>query len=170
MTDENESCELGYRLTVFIFVVVVLFLYVDETISDSYKAILILILFLLFACEYYCNKVNNYVERFGRSGDRITKLNNTRGTLGNFHVACHKCGRSRIIDEKIKMNHVKHHVKHNIKNKTNGTMSFYNKKYIDTDQIYCYNCLLDTDTQSYLRNHNNFPYINGPPGTNKFTH
>lgn len=175
MTDNTPEFELGFKLGLFIFIILVLYLFVDKAIDIGIKIILIVMLYFILLSDRCYDAKNNCHEGFGRSGDRIKALNKDRGMLGQFYVPCHKCGRERIIEEKKKsrgscLKHNEGYCMDNCADRTKDTMSFYNEKYIDTDQIYCYNCLLDRDTQLYQRNYKNFPYVNGPPGTNKFTH
>jgi hypothetical protein len=41
---------------------------------------------------------------------------------------------------------------------------------VDTNHIFCYNCLLDNSTKRFFRNYDNFPQTNGPPQSNEFSH
>jgi hypothetical protein len=179
MTDtHNEIFELSFKLGLFFFIILVLYLFLDKNMDNGLKIILVVMLyFILLADRCYDSGVDyrDSHEGFGRSGDRIAALNKNRGQLGQFYVQCNKCGRDRIVEEKRKSK--KQHMVQNkgycmngCKDTVGNTMSFYNKKYIDTDQIFCYNCLLDKDSHQYVRNYRNFPYVNGPPGTNEFTH
>jgi hypothetical protein len=133
---------------------------------------------------------------------RIYNLNKDRGKLGNFYVQCHKCGRAGLLEEKEKSLQANEKKCFKFKNysadscpgsvtsipgakdsctstcehckEKNQTMSFFNKQYIDMDQAFCYNCLMDAQDKAkaydvpyeanLLRNFNNFPPVNGPPG------
>jgi hypothetical protein len=105
-------------------------------------------------------------------------LNKDRGKIGHFYVKCGKCGRQGVLDKISDVSKTCHDgCPYVSDNETHGKtedwrepMSFFNNKYIDTQQISCYNCLLDTETHRMIRNYKDYPYVNGPPGTNSFTH
>ena len=46
------------------------------------------------------------------------------------------------------------------------TVSLWNDNYIDTEEIFCYNCALDlkSKVESRALNYRELPAINGPPG------
>lgn len=127
---------------------------------------------------------------------RINKLNNTRGKLGNFYVNCHSCGRKRILEERHKLqsdvlrscqsyrtpctgrgvtncgnsgNETKGTCTGSCMGREHETMSFFNNQYVDLNQIFCYNCLLDNvhNDRYFLKNYVYWPSIsdpvNGPP-------
>src|SRR5271154_3401274 len=84
---------------------------------------------------------------------KIHDFNERRCDEGRFYVNCHACGRERVVQElygekpkcnmcKYGTNPTKKYCIDDCKIRANDTMSFYNKNYIDTDQIFCYNCLL----------------------------
>lgn len=111
-----------------------------------------------------------------RREKRIQALNATRGMDGNFYVQCHKCGRGRLLEDRQQKELAKNlcpgclsgvskdgFCLGNCKQKEHQTMSFFNKQYIDTDQIDCYDCLLDRHAQLTIRNIMDFPPVNGPP-------
>ena len=111
-----------------------------DFIKDNKTYILGFLIFIVFLIVI--NNMENY-EGFGRRERTIDMLNKDRGELGQFYVNCYKCGREGILDEysqyeKVNNNNVKNNNSCNLNDKK---MSFYNKKYIDTDMIYCYNCL-----------------------------
>lgn len=130
-------------------------------ITGSALSLLLIVMFILIMCIF--SKTVNFNERF----DKINNLNKTRGKLGKFLVDCDDCDNKKYqyVDS-----YCKNDMNDNLNNFKNSTMSFYNDKYIDKNVIYCYNCLLDNETNLLMRNYKNFPYINGPPGTNFFTH
>ncbi len=110
---------------------------------------------------------DQYVSHYGQD--------NTIDQYGQFYVDCPKCGRARVIQEKDNLHKTGdiygnptfclHGCKDGI---NNDTVSVYNDKYIDKDQVFCYGCPLDNETKAFYRNYMNFPYDNGPPGTGTY--
>lgn len=170
----NDTFQLGYKCSLLLLLILIVCIFIDKNIQLYIKIVLIVLLyFLLLADKCYDNGESS--ECFGRDHDRIYDLNKDRGRLGNFYVNCHQCVRDRLLEEekqsreKCEQCDGANYCLANCTQETEKTMSFYNKKYIDNDMIYCYNCPLDKNTQLFLRNYDNFPYINGPPQTNRFT-
>lgn len=172
INNKNINKSMVRQLIVFFLVMAITYIFITSVVNVSIKFSLVFILLLLISMN--C-KINTQ-ENFGRTNNDVCESNKLRGQLGNFYVDCHKCGRERLIQEKEDLNkecdynNEGNYCKSNCKDKINNSMSFYNNAYIDKNQINCYNCLLDEDSQKYMRNMKNFPYVNGPPGTNYFTH
>jgi len=138
---------------------------------------ILFILYLLFLLFGQNNKET--FDSFKSRRERVDELNALRGTLGNFYVNCPPCGRKRIIQERLQrqsdeLNKYMLEIdreKCACKNKYNQTMSYFNDKYTDKDQIFCYNCLMDNaDSERYfIKNYVYWPDIddpvNGPPTT-----
>lgn len=180
------------KITLIILVLIVCFSICSDLIMGICLVIISLIIYdALFA-------TNN--ENFDDVSDKISTrqrhlnfLNKDRGKIGHFLVNCGRCGRQGILDKISEVSksspdcpyatdqynggqyngdemNGKAQSCNGCNHKCNDTMSFFNNKYIDTKQIFCYNCLLDTDTHMLIRNYQDFPSVNGPPGTNSFTH
>jgi hypothetical protein len=77
-------------------------------------------------------------------------------------VGCTKCS-SGNSDKGV---HRSYCVKDCADNIGRDTVSLWNDNYIDTDEIFCYNCALDlkSKVESAALNYRELPAINGPPG------
>lgn len=126
----------------------------------------VLILIIIISTRNKCDKESykNYGNYQNYSiktrEEKIDDTNERRCNEGRFYVNCHSCGRKRVIEElygrkpktgcdmmdnenkKCNSKFCKEDCP-SCKNRFNNTMSFYNDNYVDTDQIFCYNCLLD---------------------------
>lgn len=138
---------------------------------------IILILLLIFVCY---NKNNN--ENFGKSKDYKKYYNKSIGKTGNFYVNCSKC------NDKVNEKYNHYSLLDNKNNYDNRFNNFYVNRVlknnipkqlslpdpnkinpinnIDTNHIFCYNCLLDNKIKEKLKDSDNFPHVNGPPHTN----
>lgn len=150
---------------------------------------LILLLILVIILIVAANRTN-IKEGFSKYGYRyeipkgltnrqtiLHNLNKDRGFLGHFYVDCPKCSRSFVKPcGKTNQSYQSETctsptcIIMPYAHQPENTMSFYNDNYVDKDQTFCYNCLLDNDTKRFMRNYLNFPYTNGPPGTNTFSY
>lgn len=108
---------------------------------------------------------------------RIADTNNRRNNEGRFYVNCHACGRERVMQElygkdtRPKKNNDSQN-KYCIDDcgfRSNNTMSFYNNNYVDSDNIFCYNCLLDNyfppdnvTMTPFAKNHIYWPSLEDP--------
>ena len=144
--------------------------------------------------NFTSDKKNGKIVSYADRRDKIlNKLNKENGYHGQFYIQGYGCGRNRLNYDQKYDKFQKNNLPHYDENlekigaslypdcncsyttkckpgiKDHERLSFYNDNYFDTDAIFCYNCLLDEDTKNILRNYRNFPYINGPPGTNSFT-
>lgn len=144
----------------------------------------------------HCDKNNTFEEfdSYKNREERIRDLNETRGKLGNFYVNCHSCGRKRILEErhKLKQNILKNCQSYSTpcqgsdckgtcqgtsrgtcqgtcQGREHETMSFFNNRYVDKNQIFCYNCLMDNvhNDRFFSKNYVYWPKtndpVNGPP-------
>jgi len=183
-------CNMKFKIILFMFIAMILYLFITEHVNTLVKITLLVILyFLLFVDQRSDNKksdVFSETENFQSSNDReqrIKDLNDTRGTLGNFYVNCHSCGRKRILEERHKLQRDKLHSCQSYRTPCTGsgtcigsckareheTMSFFNNQYVDKDQIFCYNCLMDNvhNDRYFTKNYVYWPDltdpVNGPP-------
>lgn len=179
MTQSYESNIISYVAIWFIIYIICYF------INPNNKMIIVIVWSVIifhivfpyisnkcFKCQYSKNEMfdenSTYPNRITRD-KRLYDLNRDRGFTGRFYVKCHDCDRNRAIEEKKRHESPSPHknlycmTKCCDRTKTNDTMSFYNNKYIDTDKIFCYNCLGDDKTHKLVRNFRTFPAINGPP-------
>lgn len=161
---------LTYRVIILLITIIILFFFINNSMDIITKIIIILLLHSILYSDYYSDYYNEY---FGNtinttSNHQIQELNKDRGTLGNFYVNCHKCGRDRILEDK---QNIKQHVciSNANQHKIEDSMSYDNNKYISNENQ-CYNCLLDNNNLISIRNYKDFPYVNGSPGTNFYTH
>lgn len=136
------------EILIFIYILVLLHLSINNLISLNTKIIMILLLYFVLVFNVMYGKKEGF------------KDNSQRGLLGQFYVdcpSCNKCGK--------KVFNSNNDFRVNLNEKLQ-TMSFFNKEYVDTDHIYCYNCLKDMpiyEKNMTLRNYNDFPTVNGPP-------
>lgn len=84
-------------------------------------------------------------------------------------VRCNKNNRNIVKDQ------IKNHVSQLSMPDYKDGYDYRNVKFnplnnVDTNHIFCYNCLLDNETKRFFRNFDNFPQTNGPPQTNEFSH
>lgn len=153
----------------------------------------VIALMMIYESVFFVEDFNSVEETLTPRQKRLNFLNKDRGKLGRFLVNCGRCGRQGILDKIAEVsksspdcpyaldwyNDDQYNGDENqgsanrcpgCPKRCNQTMSFFNNKYIDTAQTFCYNCLLDTDTHMLIRNYKDYPSVNGPPGTNSFTH
>lgn len=84
-------------------------------------------------------------------------------------VRCDKNNRNIVKDQ------IKNHVSQLSLPDYNDGYDYKNAKFnpinnVDSNHIFCYNCLLDNETKRFFRNYDNFPQTNGPPQSNEFSH
>lgn len=178
--NKYSKCFSNYKIVIIIFIFLLIPLFINNHINNGIKFLIFIVycilLFLLLEDNIYCHKNNenfdnsDYNSKFQYHYDnpvgmtdrqtRLYNLNKDRGYLGHFYVKCNKCNNNKLNTR----NNCSPELQFNKINK----LSFYNDHYVDTDVSYCYDCLLDNDTKSLMRNYRNFPYINGPPGTSTF--
>jgi hypothetical protein len=180
MNHENNLA-LSFRQAFMIIIIFVLCLFITN-VMDLFCIIIILIIiyFLLFAVTDQTksdDRSNLDIENFDsykNREQRIKDLNDSRGKTGNFYVDCHPCGRARILEDRKKVctgdsNSSRSYCRDTCKERQNESMSFFNNRYIDTNQTFCYNCLLDSthNDRYFLKNYVYWPDIddpvNGPP-------
>jgi hypothetical protein len=130
--------------------------------------VLFVLLFMNICDDDLLENFDSYKNR----EERIKDLNDSRGKTGNFYVKCHACGRKRILQDRKKICNRCSDTAYcldSCKEGQNEKMSFFNNKYIDKDQIFCYNCLMDNDHNNryFLKNYVYWPSmkdpVNGPP-------
>jgi hypothetical protein len=109
---------------------------------------------------------------FNERQRKIDRLNSYRGQLGNFYVGCKPCGRARLLEDKIEVleNKLRQNTCKTCRDKcdcNNNPMMFFNENYKNTDQIFCYNCLLDKNDKKIIRNYQDLLSLpsNGPPAS-----
>ena len=153
---------------------------IAESLDLRTQILFLAILYLMLIIDYcvdYCNRSHHDgniegFDSFKNRAERIKDLNDSRGTTGNFYVECHGCGRDRILEDRKKTCNSctnENYCSVACKERENTSMSFFNKNYVDTDQIFCYNCLLDNDHNDryFLKNYVYWPDtndpVNGPP-------
>ena len=163
-----------------IFIIFVLCLFVSNAIDLFCKIILLIIIYVLLFTEIddqseSDNPSDLNVENFDsykNREQRIKDLNDSRGKTGNFYVDCHLCGRARILEDRKKVCTScsnRSYCRDTCKEHQNESMSFFNDRYVDTDQTFCYNCLLDSthNDRYFLKNYVYWPDVddpvNGPP-------
>lgn len=168
------------NIALAIFIIFILCLFVSNAIDLFCKIILLVIIYvLLFTDIVNLSDVQSdnllNVEGFDsykNREQRIKDLNDSRGKTGNFYVACHPCGRERILEDRKKVCRScsnRSYCRDTCKEHQNESMSFFNKQYVDTDQIFCYNCLLDSvhNDRYFMKNYVYWPDVddpvNGPP-------
>lgn len=172
--DSDTTKKLISDLTIFIIGLIIIYCIVNNSVREDFDVV--------------------QEEKLTPRQKRLNFLNKDRGKTKQFLVKCGRCGRQGILDNIAETMKNPPDCPYSLgqydsnqyngdemygkaqscygcpDEKCNETMSFFNNKYIDTEQIFCYNCLLDTDTHMLIRNYEDFPYVNGPPGTNSFTH
>lgn len=87
--------------------------------------------------EHYSNYIDG--EKLTKRQKTIHLLNSQRGEYGRFKVDCDSCDRSNEYfntESSIQ------------KECDKNTMSFFNDKYVETSQIYCYNCLISANDKN----------------------
>ncbi len=179
------------KLFLCILMLVIFFSMCGNLILRICFIIMMILIFDMMTTEY--EDFDTTKEKLTPRQKRLNFLNKDRGKIGHFLVNCGRCGRKGILDKISEVANSNPDCPYNLDQyngnqyngdemygkaqscpgcpkKCNETMSFFNNKYIDTEQTFCYNCLLDTDTHLLIRNYKDFPYVNGPPGTNSFTH
>ena len=151
---------LSYRIVIFLITVFLLLYFFNNDTNIITKIIIVLLLHAILYSDCYAEYFDNVL------GTTPDELNNNRGLLGNFYVDCDKCGRDRILEDR-NTNKQKRKFQNDKKHNIEDSMSYHNNKYIDMKNQ-CYNCLLNNT--SLTRNYKDFPYVNGTPDTNSFTH
>jgi len=183
MTDTKDRKSLLFVVLYNLVVLILTIIQMKRSFVEKDNMCLVLLLFIYILIAYL---VKNYLfddrfEQFEQTNRerRIRNQNKVRGTLGYFYVQCHGCGRDRIIQERgaktcnCPLDGGRPYCLAGCKDRANMTMNFFNDKYVDTDHIYCYNCLMDDSeywNRMSVRNYKDFPSVNGPPQTNNYTH
>lgn len=166
--DCNRLLSVQFKIVLFIYVVLMLYLFAMNKINDYIKIGMVVILYIMLYVDYkidydeeqYKNKekYNNLNDQTiisdkrdrlnNKMRNKIAELNRGRNYEGRFYVDCHKCGRQRIeedINNRVCGNDKDQH-KYCSVNCVGGkerAMSFYNNKYVDRSKIFCYNPLID---------------------------
>lgn len=166
--------------------------------STSTNILIVILVISVFCILRHANvNSDNNSEHFdvtvgknkNRRTERIKRLNDSRCCNGRFYVNCHACGRRRIIQELYGNRHRRTGCGCNkdgkgfcsdvCKQRGEKTMSFYNDRYVDKDQIFCYNCLRDryipSDGVSFTPFAKNYVYwptledpVNGVPSSDGY--
>jgi len=174
MNNEINDCDLWFKIILFLFIAFTLYIFISDD-NFTLKILLLIILCFILFVDHSNNSHLKVSEQFGSSisrEDRIKKLNDSSGKTGNFYVKCHPCGRKRILEDRKKACrkcYDRSYCSDPCTERKNETMSFFNNKYIDSNQISCYNCLMDdaNNDRYFLKNYVYWPSIkdpvNGPP-------
>lgn len=174
MNNEINDCDIWFNIILFFLIAFILYIFISHN-DFTLKILLLIILFFILFVNHYNNSNSKVSEHFGSSisrEERIKKLNDSRGKTGNFYVECHKCGRQRILHDRKKISincYDRSYCADLCAKSKNETLSFYNNKYIDSNQISCYNCLMDNanNERYFVKNYVYWPNIkdrvNGPP-------
>jgi hypothetical protein len=164
-------------------------------LTDFQLLLIVIILgaVLLYATSKTKN-IQNDVEGFNNTEQNINRLNSTRGKDRQFYVHCKECNRrakllernpyafTRAKCDSCTWNEYQHNTRYNHPkihplllnrkcvscrdNIARDTVSIWNDDYIDTSQIFCYNCLSDEGLNKWNNELTTaeLPAINGPPG------
>lgn len=173
-----------------IFIIFAFCLFVTNAIDLFCKIIILIIIYLLLFTNLRQSgsdiRSNPDIENFDsykNREQRIKDLNDSRGKTGHFYVDCHPCGRERILEDRKKTctgdpslsqssqssQLSRSYCRDTCKERQNESMSFFNNRYVDIDQTFCYNCLMDRthNDRYFLKNYVYWPDIddpvNGPP-------
>lgn len=196
---ETADCNPKFKIILFIFITLILYVFITESVDTLVQITLLVILYFLLFVDHCNDNEGSCVfdpentegfDSYKNREERIKDLNDTRGKLGNFYVNCHSCGRKRILEERHKIQQdilrscqsyrtpctgrgcasgCKGTCTGSCKEREHETMSFFNNKYVDKDQIFCYNCLMDNvhNDRYFTKNYVYWPTIrdpvNGPP-------
>lgn len=184
----STKYNLKFKIIMFMFITMILYFFITESVDMIVKVTLLVILyFMLFvdhcndnegSCVFSCTDTESFDSLKTRE-QRIEELNDTRGKLGNFYVNCHSCGRKRILEERHKLRRDILNSRQSglyagsctgsCKDREHETMSFFNNQYVDKNQIFCYNCLMDNvhNDRYFTKNYVYWPNlndsVNGPP-------
>jgi hypothetical protein len=192
MTDTKDRKSPLFVVLYNLVIIILIVLQMKRAFAekDNICSVLLLCICILIAYLVKQYLIDDRFEQFEQTNRerRIRNQNKVRGTLGDFYVQCHGCGRDRIIEERGAKNlgaqnfgktctspldSRRPYCLAGCKDRANLTMNFFNDQYVDTDHMYCYNCLMDDSeywNRMSVRNYKDFPSVNGPPQTNNYTH
>lgn len=109
----------------------------------SLKIVIILLFIIAIIYVYHSKMYENYSNygddtKLSNRQKTIHLLNKQRGELGRFKIDCDSCT-TTFMNELTKLPK---------KSTDKKTMSFFNTKYVEIPQTYCYNCIIDADSKN----------------------
>lgn len=105
----NGNLHILLRILILISTIVLIYFAIETKFRQNIPATVVILAILIFiercVAPRKCNNSNKELtdiqEGFDRT-DRLEWLNEGRGKLGQFYVACRGCGRKKILQERVK--------------------------------------------------------------------